>query len=263
MKRTVTLLSALALLLVLFAIGTSAEEQAVYAYVTISVKGSLVAVQVPVALNDYDNDGALTVNDALYGVHKQMYDGGADAGYAYYTSDYGLSMSKLWGDESGCYGYYLNNTSCISLADPVKNGDCVTAFVYASADWSDVYTYFDVSAKTLELGEEVTLTLMAAGYDESWNPITYPVEGATLTFAGNKTGFVTDAQGKVTVCPDTTGVHVYSAVHGEMTIVPPVCSLTVEKSEAEQEVSGCKAIAGGALVSIALCSVVMIKRKEK
>ena len=264
MKRTLTLITTLCLLLSLLAIGASAQKNHTIVTVTIAVKGELVATQVSVPVEDIDGDGVFTINDALHCAHEQVYEGGADAGYGSYTSEYGLSMSKLWGDESGAYGYYLNNASCMSLADPVKNGDYVTAFVYASSDWSDVYTYFDVSAKTVELGQEITLTLMAAGYDESWNPITYPVEGATVTFAGNKTGFVTDAEGKVTICPDTTGLHVYSATHESMTLVPPVCSINVVKAEAEapEEETGCKAIVGASLLALLPLAYLCMKKRE-
>ena len=122
MKRALTLITALSLLLALLTIGASAEQNATSVqetmstvYVTIAVKGELVATQVPVILEDYDNDGAHTVNDALYGLHEKSYEGGAAAGYASYQSDYGLSMSKLWGDESGAFGYYLNNASCMAF----------------------------------------------------------------------------------------------------------------------------------------------------
>ena len=268
MKHTITLILTLCLLLSLLAIGASAENstsasvELSTAYVTIAVKGELAAVQIAVILEDCDGDGSITVNDALYAAHQKAYEGGAETGYGFYTSDYGLSMSKLWGDESGAYGYYLNNASCMSLADPVKNGDYITAFVYASSDWSDVYTYFDVSTKTVEVGEEITLTLMAAGYDENWTPITYPVEGATVTFEGRKTGFVTDAEGKVTISPEATGTHIYSAVHDGMTIVPPVCSITTVKAEIPEEEKGCGAIVGSAIALATLLGCVMIKRKE-
>ena len=179
MKHTITLILTLCLLLSLLAIGASAQKNHTIVTVTIAVKGELVATQISVPVEDIDGDGVFTINDALYCAHEQVYEGGANAGYSYYSGEYGVSMSKLWGDESGAYGYYLNNASCMSLADPIKHGDQITAFVYASSDWSDVYTYFDVSAQTVEVGEEITLTLMAAGYDENWNPITYPVEGAT------------------------------------------------------------------------------------
>ena len=264
MKRTLTLITTLCLLLSLLAIGASAQKNHTIVTVTIAVKGELVATQVSVPVEDIDGDGVFTINDALYCAHEQVYEGGANAGYGSYTSEYGLSMSKLWGDESGAYGYYLNNASCMSLADPVKNGDSITAFVYANSDWSDVYTYFDVSAQTLELGQEITLTLMAAGYDENWNPITYPVAGATLIFSGNKTGFVTDADGKVTICPDTDGLHIYSATHESMMLVPPACSINVVKAEAEapEKENGCGAIVGSTIALATLLGCAMIKRKE-
>ena len=263
MKHTLALVLILCLALSLLTLTTTANEEP-EVYVTISFKGELVAAQIPVTIHDYDADSAYTVNDALLGVHQMMYEGGANAGYGYYSGDYGLSMSKLWGDESGAYGYYLNNASCQSLADPIKHGDQINAFVYASDDWSDVYTYFDVSTKTVELGQEITLTLMAAGYDENWNPISYPVEGATLIFAGNKTGFVTDAEGKVTICPDTDGLHVYSATHESMTLVPPVCSINVVKAEAEipEEETGCGAIVGASLLALLPLAFLCTKKKE-
>ena len=267
MKHTITLTLILCLLLSLCAICAGAEEQTTVT-VTISNKGTLVATQVTVTVEDADGDGALTVNDALYIAHQNHYTGGADAGYGYYTGDYGLSMSKLWGDESGSFGYYLNNASCMSLADPVKDGDCITAFVYASTDWSDVFCYFDVSAKTVETGEEITLTLMAAGYDENWNPISYPVAGAKLIVDNALTGIVTDENGKASFKRNQAGAVVVSATSETMTLVPPVCTVTVNAAETQSETAteattaGCNAIAGGTLVLVALIGCAMITRKE-
>lgn len=277
MKHIITLTLTLCLMLSLCAIGAAAEEQTTV-FVTIASKGTLEAVQVAVPVEDVDGDCVLTVNDALYIAHQNLYNGGAEAGYAYYTGDYGLSMSKLWGDESGSYGYYLNNTSCISLAAPVKDGDYVTAFVYASADWSDIYTCFDINCTAAEAGQTVTLTLNAAGYDANWNPITYPVEGATVTINGTATEYVTDAEGKVTLNVTEAGTLIISATSSTMTLVPPVCTLTVSATETEatsatiteatteteavQEVTGCKATACGALVLVALIGCAMIPRKE-
>ena len=290
MKHTITFLLLLCLLLSLCTISTTAQEQTTV-FVTIAVKGELAAVQVAVPVEDVDGDSALTVNDALYIAHQNLYEGGAKAGYAYYTSDFGLSMSKLWGDESGSFGYYLNNVSCMSLAAPVKDGDHVTAFVYASADWSDIYSYFDIHHTIVDAEQSVTLTLMAAGYDQNWAPITYPVEGATVTVDDQATTFLTDAEGKVTLTVEA-GEHVISATHATMTLVPPTCTVTVNASETEAPTTevpateapatgapteqgstetptnegGCKAIACGAiglatLLGWALCA--MTKRKEK
>lgn len=253
MKKVITLFTTLALLLSLLAIGASAEQPVPYAFVTVAVKGELVAAQVCIELQDFDNDGQTTVNDALIALHKQMYPGGADAGYASYQSDYGLSMSKLWGDESGMFGYYHNNKPCQSLSDPIAQGDSVAAFVYASADWSDLYTYFDREVRTVDPGDEITLTLMAAGYDENWNPISYPVEGATLTLDGEKTTYVTDAQGKVTFSLQEAGSHVVSAEYSKATIVPPACAVAITSPEK----SGCKAVLGSATGLVTLSGFVI------
>lgn len=262
MKHIITLTLTLCLLLSLLAIGASAEQPIPYVFVTVALKGELVAAQVYVQLQDHDNDGAMTVNDALYGVHQQMYEGGAEAGYGYYAGEYGLSMSKLWGDESGAYGYYLNNASCTSLADPVNQGDQITAFVYTSSDWSDVYTYFDVSAQTVEAGQEITLTLMAAGYDENWNSITYPVEGATITVDGVTTGILTNQDGKATFKQNEIGIAVISAKSKTKTLVPPVCSITTVKAEIPEEEKGCGAIVGAGLIALLPLAYLCIKRNE-
>lgn len=260
MKHALALVLILCLALSLLTLTATAHEEP-EVHVTISVKGELVAAQIPVTIYDYDADNAYTVNDALYGIHHMMYEGGADAGYGYYAGEYGLSMSKLWGDESGAYGYYLNNASCMSLADPIKHGDQITAFVYASNDWSDVYTYFDVSSQIVEAGEEITLTLMAAGYDENWNPTTYPVKGATITIDGVPTGIVTDENGKVTFKRAEVGSAVISATY-PLTIVPPVCTVIVIKPATPEEERGCDAMIGGVTVLIALIGCAIITRKE-
>ena len=237
MKKVITLFTTLALLLSLFAIGASAEQPIPYAFVTVAVKGELVAAQVYIELQDLDNDGQTTVNDALIALHKQMYPGGADAGYASYQSEYGLSMSKLWGDESGMFGYYHNNKPCQSLSDPISQGDSVTAFVYASSDWSDLYTYFDREVRTVDPGSEITLTLLA----------------------GEKTTYVTDAHGKVTFSLEEAGSHIISAEYGKATIVPPACAIAVTSPEK----GGCRAVASSAIGLVTLLGCAIIKRKEK
>ena len=284
MKKSIILILTLCMMLSLLILGVSAQKNHVQVTVTIAVKGELVAAQVSVQIEDVDGDGIFTVNDALYCAHAQYYQGGAEAGYGYYSGEYGLSMSKLWGDESGAYGYYLNDASCMSLADPIKDGDYVTAFVYKNADWSDVYTYFDVAQTSVELGQAFTLTLMAAGYDENWNPITYPVAGASITVDGSEMlvtssegvtpMFVTDENGQVEMVFNTMRAgdpltRLISAKCKDMTVVPPVCqvSLTVpqdtdEQTDPEQSGNGCDAIVGTTLIALLPLAYLCIKRKE-
>ena len=227
------LLSLLLTILMLFSyanLTVFAEEKSLSAsvYVTVSDKGVLVAAQEKVSVSDVDKDGALTVNDALYAVHEAKYDGGAAKGYYSYYSDYGYSLGKLWGDDSGNFGYTVNNVSCNSLADAVKNGDYVNAYILSDdITWSDVYTFFNVNSIKANCGENVSLTLYGLGYDDNWNTVTVAIKDAVITLNGKATAYKTDASGKVTFKIDTIGEVVISAKSDSQILVPPVCKATV------------------------------------
>lgn len=203
-------------------------------YVTIA-NGDLKIAAEPVIAADIDNDGEVTVNDALYAAHEQYYEGGAEAGYGTEYGQYGLSITKLWGAENGSgFGYYVNNVSAYSLTDKMEDGDYLTAFVYTDTiNYSDTYCYFDKNTVSAKAGEEVTLTLSAAGYDDRWNPITVSVENAEITVNGVKTGLKTDKDGKVTLKLDTAGALVISAVSEDTVLVPPVCKVSVSAAETD------------------------------
>jgi len=202
--------------------------------VTVSVaNGDAVLVQKPVTVTDTDGDGALTIADALYCAHEAYFEGGAAAGFACSTGEYGLQLDKLWGVDNGTgYGYYVNNASAMGLADPVKSGDFVYAFVYTdTVAWSDTYCFFDKNEITAKEGDTITLTLSAAGFDANWTPITTPLAGAVITVNGVKTPFVTDENGQVSAAIPLTGSAVVSAVMDGKVLVPPTCIVTVEAKE--------------------------------
>ena len=200
-------------------------------YVTISDKGELVLTQEKVTVKDTDKDGALTINDALYAAHEAKFEGGAAVGYSSYYGSYGLSLGKLWADESGSFGYYVNNKSAWSLADVVKEGDYVNAFVYKDGtSWSDTYCFFDINTLETEEGKEITLILSANGYDANWNPIVNPVEGAMITVDGKATEYKTDKDGKVTFIL-AKGDYVVSAISENQILVPTVCKVAVTEKE--------------------------------
>ncbi len=207
-----------------------------FVYITISDEnGKLAVAQEKVELTDADGDGALTAYDAFVNAHDQLFDGGADAGFAAEEGDYGLFITKLWGVENGgSYGYYLNNHSASGLTDPVKSGDGVSAFIYTDLEaWSDTFCYFEESIQDdcvliteAESGKEVTYTLLASAFDENWAPITVPVSGAELLIDGQKTGAITDENGKATVTvPAAEGEHIVSAVSDSQLLVPPAAKL--------------------------------------
>ena len=234
MKKLVSIILCAFLLTSCMSLFAFAEGESIEVYVSISNKGALAVAYEKVTVTDIDDDNKLTINDALYAIHKAKYQGGVDAGYSYFeTEQYGLSIGTLWGDKSGCFGYYLNNASAWSLSDEVKNGDYVYGFVYSDTEyWSDSYSFFEKTTLTANAGEEITLTLSKTGYDENWNTVTEPLTDATITVNGQKTEIKTDKDGKAVIKIDASGNYTISAVADSGYIVPPVCMASVTaKSE--------------------------------
>lgn len=226
MKKFLSILLTLAMLVSLTAF---AEDAAPTVYVSVSDDtGALVLAYVPVTVTDADGDGTLTICDALTAAHAAYHPDGA-AAFLAQESEWGLSLVKLWNVENGgSYGYVVNDASAWSLLDPVQDGDHVKAYVYTDlAAYSDLYCYFTAPVAAAAVNAEVSLTLSANGYDEAWNPVTFPVQGAVITVNGEKTEAVTDENGTVTLTFPEAGVYTLSAVSSDMTLVPPVCILTV------------------------------------
>lgn len=225
MKKSLSLLLTMLMLVSL----TASAEAAPTVFVSISDDtGALVLAYEPVTLTDADGDGALTICDALMLAHAAHHPDGA-AAFLAEQSEWGLSMYKLWGVENGgSYGYCLNDASAWSLVDPVKDGDHVKAYVYTDVvAFSDTYAYFTAPVAEAAVNAEIALTLNAAGYDESWNPVTLPVAGAVLIVDGEKKDAITDENGNAVLTLAEAGTYTVSAVSETMTLVPPVCIVTV------------------------------------
>lgn len=222
---------AIAFLCALLALALCGAAVAETVYVTIADgQGQLVMVNAAIDVTDVDADGALTINDALYAAHEAAYEGGAEAGYAAADAGYGLSISKLWGEENGgSYGYYLNDVSAYSLLDPVADGDYLNAFVYTDLEaWSDLYCTFGYREVVADAGANIKLTLNMMTFDENWNPVSLPVEGAILTIDGEDSEVVTDAEGKAQFTIEAAGEYLISARSDSAILVPPVCIVTVK-----------------------------------
>lgn len=208
------------------AVDTGEAENSVKVFTVISSEGSLEVYE-EIEATDIDGDGTITVSDAIASSHNAKYDGGASAGYLAEATDYGVTISKLWGVENGgSYGFYLNNAYIDTLLAPVAEGDIVAAYSYSDlAGWTDVFSYFDKAQVSSD--GQVTLTLSCIGYDENWNPVAAPVAGAAITVDGVAAdGVVTGENGEVTFTLEK-GEHVISAVSDTLTLVPPVCIVTV------------------------------------
>lgn len=212
-----------------------ATKDPVQIYVTIADRGNAVVAQKSVTVTDQNKNGIFDVDDALYAAHEAFFEGGAAAGYSSYTSQYGLSIGKLWGDTSSSFGYWLNNASCWSLEDTIKQGDQLVAFVYQDGTyWSDSYTKFDRFSCNAIAGENLTINLEKAGYDSSWNTVFAPHTGATITVY-NTTGspltqgvtVLDNNDGSYTITVSDPGSYYIVATGNDPLLVPAVCSLQV------------------------------------
>ncbi|NCC68465.1 MAG: hypothetical protein EOM14_09805, partial [Clostridia bacterium] len=208
-------------------------------YVTIADEGSFVTgtdadstllANAPVMVTDLNTDGNFNVDETLYAAHEAYYSGGAAAGYGSSETQWGLSLTKLWGDTSSCYGYWVNNASAWSLEDSVESGDYVTAFVYKDqTSWSDTYTAFSARSYSATAGNPVTLTLNAYTY----NPSTYGydegayTEGASISVVGTSISGVTDENGQVTLTLPSAGTYTLTATETDGSIVPAACKVAV------------------------------------
>ena len=226
MKKVLSILLCAVLILSVGVIGASAVKvvpNSASVYVTIADSEGRTAVTVQkILVTDTDEDGVLTINDALYIAHEEFYDGGAAQGYDTSVTEYGLGVTKLWGSTCGSYGYYVNNQSAWSLADPVTEGDYLVAFVYTDlVAWSDHYSFFDQNVYRAAVGKEISVTYYEAGYDNDWNPVNFPVVSGKLYLNGEPTDVETNADGQAKLTFSEPGTYQLSAVTENKRLVTP------------------------------------------
>lgn len=244
MKKVIAVIVAIMTVACGFAIAANAQATE-DVYVTIA-NGDLKLSNQVVMVYDLDGDGVFTIDEVLYAAHEDYFKGGAAAGYASSNSDYGLMLTKLWGVENGgSYGYYVNNASAWSLADPVKEGDYVNAFVYSDLEkFSDIYCYFDQRFDHFEepKGE---YTLYGVYFDDNYTPYSAPIKNAAILVDGKKTSVKTDKNGTFSVTDlglTERGFHTISAEGDGITLVPPALTLeytfiTIDNSDVSKDES--------------------------
>ena len=216
------------------AVNASAPAE-IQVYVSVSLQGQLAqtkdkapAVLLPVTVSE----GA-TVDTVLKALHKEYCPAGEE-GYATADSQYGTSMTKLWGQSEGAGGYYVNGIMPWTVVDqtPVKDGDHVEVIIYRS-DWSDSYAAFQTGSMTVGAGQQVELCLKKTVFDETGMSQLQPVVGAKLLLGDAKgvkeTDYVTDENGKVTVSLTDLGDYIVSARTEKENLTAPVLSLKVRK----------------------------------
>ncbi len=208
-------------------------------YVTIANKGNVTVFQQKITVTDINNNGMFDVDDALYIAHENYFEGGAAAGYGSSYGQYGLGLTKLWGDTNFAYGYWLNNGSCWSLEDQVAQGDHLVSFVYTDGtNWSDAYTKFEKFDYTATAVVDFTVKLEKAGYDASWNTVFSAHAGATVavydsTGKALTEGFtvVDKGDGSYTITINAAGSYYVVATDADPLTAPAVCAVTVEENQ--------------------------------
>lgn len=139
---------------------TLAEDATVY--MTVSNRGFIaeandesIMANKEVTVTDINEDGKLTVDEALVAAHKAY---NSEDGYIA-NSGY---VSKLWGEETGNILCFINNVGLTAgvTVDTINDGDYLVASVNQDnkyyADW---YTFFDNTETEVKVNEEFTLNL--------------------------------------------------------------------------------------------------------
>ena len=223
MKKLKVIISVMlvALMLGSLTVCFAATEEKPYAYVNIYDGKKVVLAMYKVEKSDEDGDGSWTINDALLSAHKVK----CKDGYASAASEWGTSITKLWNDESGAFGYYLNNKMVMTdVKEKLSETehDVIYAYVYSDTQtWSDAYTFFEENVFEGKQNDKKTLTLYYAAFDENYNQVNKPLEGATIYFDAKKTEYKTDANGKVEIELPAYSSNI-SAEKDGMTIIPPI-----------------------------------------
>ena len=209
---------------------TTVEPEKVLAtidvFVTLSDSGKIVLAQGKVTVTDIDENEKFDINEVLVAAHKAI---DAEDDYSSYVHEqYGLCIGKLLGDDSACFGYYVNDASAWSLADEVVEGDYVSAFVYADKEWCvDSYSRFNLRTANVVKGETFAIALENSSYDADWNTVFSATANAKILVNGEECNYVTDENGVAELTFEEAGTYVLSASVEAFLMVPPVCVVTV------------------------------------
>lgn len=217
----------------IFCLSTRTSEDVL---VSIADKGSVELSYAAVNAYDRNNDGSIDIDEVMYATHEQYYEGGAAAGYASATGDYGAYITKLWGDESGNFGYFVDDKMTMGLGDKVGRGQHVYAYINANSyPNNDAYSYFETPAFDCETYAAAPVKLIAQnGYDENWSPKFEGYDKAQLKAytADLKTeaeGFkaVSKGNGEYSISFAKAGDYCVAATAENNAIIPAVCKISV------------------------------------
>ena len=195
--------------------------------VTISNAGRPVMARQSITVTDKNDNGFFDVDDALTIAHEA----GCPGGYASAETQWGLGVTKLWGDTSGAFGYWLNNSSCWSAEDTVAEGDSLVAFVYQDQNaWSDAYAAFGADAYEIEEDQPLTVSVEKANYDENWNVFFAPCDAVLTVYDSSLNEIDPSAYmqsgNKITIYEDGE-YYLAASGSGDTILVPAIARVTV------------------------------------
>ena len=215
--KGLSLFLVIAVMLSMLNFSAYAVTNTITAYITISAEGEIVrgtngdyVAEKPVELTGKEN---YTLDDLFRKAHELYYDGGADAGYATADSEWGLSVTKVWGDTSGKFGYQIN-AGAVYVGGPtqaVEDGDYIDLCIYENFyPETEAYAKFDAYTKAVS-EDTAELTLYESYYGQNWETLFKASEGAEIWINGEKTGILTDENGKCDLIFEKSGTYVVTA----------------------------------------------------
>ena len=198
-----------------------AAADPVQVYVTVSNQGVLAKTQSgeimrnkPVTVTDINQDGYLTYDEALSAAHDAYCPGGFSVS--------GGAATKLWGVEQTTNYLFFKNDVALTMGITVTDSSTVAEGdkLYASVNkdnvyWSDWYTFFDKTERTVDPDTDFTLNLQGyLGMGRGSTP--EAVGGVSVGIWKDGTfeaieGKVTDASGNVTLSFPEAGIYYVTA----------------------------------------------------
>lgn len=246
MKKLLTVFLVLVMFVSIIPAQVMADET-ITVYVSVSRYGDFVQdkngnlmAYVPIELN---GQNSYTIDDVFSLMHELYYPDGVEGYATSYSEEWGLGVDKLWGDISYNFGYQVNGgrVSVMGPGHEVEDGDSIDACIYKNTYQNlEKYARFEATVEETYREKEVCLTLSyVSGYDDHWNSIFSPCEGATIYIDGEETDYITNENGEVTMSFSEMGMYLISAKKTQMVgdtempaITAPVCVVNVaEKSE--------------------------------
>lgn len=221
MKKIISILVVTVMLAAAFSVSAFAADS-VNVTVTISDGNGNIAVCLEeMTVTDTDGDGKFTVYDVLATADPE--------GFEAETTQWGLSIKQLCGVENGgSYGYYVNHQMAMGLTDEVKDGDYVAAFVYVDAKGlSDAYSYVELSGTQPDTQGFYAFEAKYSGWDDDWNPLVKPIEGAFICIDDEVTEQKTDENGFFVLEFAENGEHIITVMSEDRNYACAVYALTV------------------------------------